>query len=85
MTTEGLLIYSLDSGVTFDPFDLSADVTPEGIEAALNDAHYSSAVMMSFKLNEKDLISRCLEAVPMADSKNLDPPENEATPLIRTL
>ena len=55
--------------MTFDPFDLSADITPESIETALNDAHYSSAVMMSLKLNEKEMISRCLEAVPIADSK----------------
>lgn len=69
VTTEGLLIYSLDSGVTFDPFDLSEDITPDNIELALNNAHYSNAVMMSFKLNEKQLITRSLEAVPPTDSK----------------
>lgn len=69
MTTEGLLIYSLDTGITFDPFDLSEDINPDAIELALNSAHYSNAVMMSFKLNEKQLITRSLEAVPPADSK----------------
>lgn len=71
VTTEGLLIYALDSGVTFDPFDLSEDITPDGIELALNSAHYSNAVMMSFKLNEKQLIIKSLEAVPPADSKTM--------------
>lgn len=75
VTTEGLLIYSLDSGITFDPYDLSVDINPDSIEVALNNAHYSDALMMSFKLNEKELISRSLEAVPTTDSK----PYNNAT------
>ena len=55
--------------MTFDPYDLSADVNLDSVEAALNNARYSEAVMMSFKLNEKKLIGRGLEAVPADDSK----------------
>lgn len=62
-------MYSLDSGITFDPYDLSVDITPDSIGVALNNGHYSNALMMSFKLNEKELISKSLEAVPTADSK----------------
>ena len=72
VTTEGLLVYALDSGISFDPFDLTEDITPDSIELALNNAHYSSAVMMSFKLNEKKLIAKSLESVPPADSKAWD-------------
>jgi periodic tryptophan protein 2 len=64
-------MYTLDSGVTFDPFDLSADVNPDSIEVALKGAHYSDAVMMSFKLNEKPLITRSLEAIPLPDGEQI--------------
>ncbi len=55
--------------MTFDPYDLSVEVDPESIELALSNARYSDAVMMSFKLNEKKLISRSIEAIPFDDSK----------------
>ena len=64
--------------MTFDPFDLSMDVDPEGIELSLSNACYSDAVMMSFKLNETELIARSMEAVPYDDSKY------SRTPKIRT-
>ncbi len=66
-TTEGLLIYTLDGGVVFDPFDLSVEVTPEGIGNAFREKRFSSALVMSFRLNEHDLIVKALEAVPIDD------------------
>jgi periodic tryptophan protein 2 len=30
-TTEGLVTYSLDTSVSFDPFELDIDITPENI------------------------------------------------------
>jgi len=70
VSTEGLLIYSLDSGVTFDPFDLASEVTPEGVERALVKRSYSAAVMMSLRLNEKELIAQSVEAVPIDDGES---------------
>ena len=69
VSTEGLLIYSLDGGVMFDPYDLSMDVTPEGVASAIKERKFSDALMMSFRLNERQLIVRSMEAIPMRDSE----------------
>ena len=45
-TTEGLLVYSLDESLTFDPFDLDEDVTPDAIAKALREKNYSKAVLV---------------------------------------
>lgn len=63
-TTEGLLIYSLDSGLIFDPFELDIDVTPSNIRKTLHQKEYTMAIIMAFKLNEKKLIQEVIEAVP---------------------
>uniref|UniRef100_A0A8C8AQ47 Periodic tryptophan protein 2 homolog n=1 Tax=Otus sunia TaxID=257818 RepID=A0A8C8AQ47_9STRI len=63
-TTEGLLIYSLDSGLIFDPFELDVDVTPSNIHKTLHQKEYAMAIIMALKLNEKKLIQEVIEAVP---------------------
>ena len=35
VSTEGLLLYSLDANMTFDPFELDIDVTPTNIRKEL--------------------------------------------------
>ena len=47
-TTEGLLIYSLDSSLIFDPFDLDIEITPKTIKETLANSTHS---------NKKDLLS----------------------------
>jgi len=64
-TTEGLLIYGLDENLTFDPFDLDEDITPDTIQATLSKSEYTKALLMSLHLNEEDLIRKCLESVPV--------------------
>ncbi|XP_076300716.1 periodic tryptophan protein 2 homolog [Lasioglossum baleicum] len=66
-TTEGLLIYSLDVGMVFDPFELELGITPETVKMTLNGREYTKALMMSIKLNEKLLIKRVLENIPTSD------------------
>ncbi|KDO23505.1 hypothetical protein SPRG_11427 [Saprolegnia parasitica CBS 223.65] len=63
-TTEGLLIYSLDETLTFDPFDLDEDITPDTIRATLARHEFTKALLMSLHLNEEPLIRLCLESVP---------------------
>jgi periodic tryptophan protein 2 len=67
-TTEGLLIYSLDTAYadTFDPFDLDLDVTPQNILALLSprEPEHLKALVMAFRLADSSLIRRCYEAVP---------------------
>uniref|UniRef100_H3CZ41 PWP2 small subunit processome component n=1 Tax=Tetraodon nigroviridis TaxID=99883 RepID=H3CZ41_TETNG len=63
-TTEGLLIYSLDGTMVFDPYDLDLDVTPLSIRQQLRRQEWASAIILAFRLNEKDLKQEVLETVP---------------------
>ena len=45
-TTEGLLIYSLDSGMMFDPFQLEMNVTPDSIKKTLAEGDFSKGDQM---------------------------------------
>ncbi|KAI4227918.1 MAG: hypothetical protein L6R36_002068 [Xanthoria steineri] len=63
-STEGLLVYSLDSTLQFDPFDLDMDVTPASTLEALAGRLYLQALIMSFRLNESSLLKRVFEAIP---------------------
>ena len=69
-TTEGLLVYSLDQNVTFDPFELDTTVTGQRVRQAVTDHEYLSAVMMAFRLNEHRLICHAVQNVPPTDSTN---------------
>ena len=66
-STEGLLVYSLDSVLQFDPFDLDLDITPSSTIAAMDSKDYLRALVMAFRLNERPLIRRVYEAIPVAD------------------
>ncbi|XDV15061.1 hypothetical protein PO909_015205 [Leuciscus waleckii] len=63
-STEGLLIYSLDASLVFDPYDLDMDVTPKSIRRQVTKKEWASAILLSFRLNEIPLIREVLEAVP---------------------
>ncbi|KAH6626884.1 WD40-repeat-containing domain protein [Chaetomium sp. MPI-SDFR-AT-0129] len=67
-STEGLLIYSLDSTVQFDPFDLNMEITPASTLAVLErERDYLKALVMAFRLNEAGLIQRVFQAIPYTD------------------
>ncbi|KAH7357806.1 WD40-repeat-containing domain protein [Plectosphaerella cucumerina] len=66
-STEGLLIYSIDNVVQFDPFDLNMEITPASTLAVLEDKDYLKALVMSFRLNEAGLIKRVFLAIPYTD------------------
>lgn len=63
-STEGLLIYSLDAALVFDPYDLDIDVTPTSIRQQITKKEWASAILLSFRLNEILLIREVLEAIP---------------------
>ncbi|GCB77078.1 hypothetical protein scyTo_0018424, partial [Scyliorhinus torazame] len=63
-STEGLLIFSLDGSVVFDPFDLDEDVTPSSVRHVLRQKEFTTAIMMAFRLNEDKLTLEVLESVP---------------------
>ncbi|KAI8911003.1 WD40-repeat-containing domain protein [Gorgonomyces haynaldii] len=66
-TTEGLLIYTLDNTIHFDPFDLELDITPLTIKHTLNQKDYLKALVMSFRLGEKHLIEQVYHGIPVSD------------------
>ncbi|GAO18587.1 uncharacterized protein UV8b_03129 [Ustilaginoidea virens] len=67
-STEGLLIYSLDSAVEFDPFDLSMEITPAATLGVLEaEGDCLKALVMAFRLNEAGLMKRVFQAVPAPD------------------
>lgn len=68
-STEGLLIYSIDDSLIFDPIDLDIDVTPENTLSCLGEGEYLNAVAMAFRLNEVYLIQKVYESIKKEDIK----------------
>ena len=67
-TTEGVMIYSLDSNLTFDPFEFGMEVTPELMKRSLSEGEYSMALLLALRLNVSDLIQQVLESTPTGQS-----------------
>jgi periodic tryptophan protein 2 len=64
-STEGLLIYGLDTTPLFDPFDLDVTVTPASTLHVLhNEEDYLKALVMAFRLNEAPLVRQVFEGIP---------------------
>ncbi|XP_004602545.1 periodic tryptophan protein 2 homolog [Sorex araneus] len=66
-TTEGLLIYSLDTQLLFDPYQLDTSVTPARVRAALRQLDFTRALLMALRLGERPLVQEALEAVPWGE------------------
>ena len=66
-STEGLLVYSLDEAIQFDPFDLDISITPASTLQAIKEKDFLLAFIMAFRLNEHPLIRRVYEVIPVTD------------------
>ncbi|XP_037272246.2 periodic tryptophan protein 2 homolog [Rhipicephalus microplus] len=66
-TTEGVLVYSLDNTLVFDPFELEQGVTPATIRAAAREKDYVRAVVAAFRLNEDELTMEVIEGIPVGE------------------
>ncbi|KAH6707473.1 periodic tryptophan protein-like protein 2 [Leptodontidium sp. MPI-SDFR-AT-0119] len=67
-STEGLLIYSLDTTPLFDPIDLDLEVTPASTLNVLErEKDYLKALVMAFRLNETSLLRQVFEGIPYTD------------------
>ncbi|CAI4210364.1 unnamed protein product [Parascedosporium putredinis] len=65
---DGLLIYSLDNHLQFDPFDLNMEITPASTLAVLHtERDYLKALVMAFRLNEASLVKQVFLSVPHTD------------------
>lgn len=82
-TTEGLLIYSLDRGIVFDPLNLSLEVTPKAARECIEQQEYATALLMALKLNEVKLIEEIIEQIPHNESKCRTKISNETNNFIR--
>ena len=67
VTSEGLLVYSLDRHLVFDPFLLETKITPQSIRKSLSNKLYGKAIIAAFKLNEKGLIREVFEQIPVSN------------------
>ena len=76
-TTDGLLLYSQSDFAIFDPIDLDINITPKSIVKELRNECYAKALIMSIKLNDKELIQSVIESVP---STNISICVEELTP-----
>jgi periodic tryptophan protein 2 len=64
-STEGLLIYSVDTMPAFDPIDLDLAVTPASTLHVLEkEKDYLKALVMAFRLNEAPLLRQVFERIP---------------------
>lgn len=65
-STEGLLVYSQDDTLLFDPLDLDIDVTVKTTIDTLKEEKYLTALIMAFRLNERFLVQRVYESIPVS-------------------
>ncbi|KAM7454198.1 hypothetical protein BLSTO_05046 [Blastocystis sp. subtype 1] len=63
-SSQGLMVYSLDPSLAFDPFDLTEDVTPDAIRYALAGEEWAKALIYALHLNEEELIRQVLQSIP---------------------
>jgi periodic tryptophan protein 2 len=63
-STIGLLIYSIDDSLVFDPFELGEDTTPKALEFAISEKRYGRALLVALHLNETEFILKALENTP---------------------
>lgn len=66
-STEGLLVYSVDQDLQFDPFELDIDITRASTLKAVEAGQYLRALIMGFRLNEQFLLRRIFEAIPLTE------------------
>ncbi|MES1911582.1 MAG: hypothetical protein MHM6MM_003994 [Cercozoa sp. M6MM] len=66
-TSAGLLVYSLDTELSFDPHDLSEEVTPQTVHKLLRKGETAKALLVACRLGERPLMAQCVEHVSRDD------------------
>ena len=61
------MLFSLDSGLVFDPVDLGEEVTPQSVHSALEGGSWSRALGLALRLRDVQLLQRVIMAVPPAE------------------
>jgi len=72
-TTEGLVVYSLASSLvenqTFNPYQIDETVTLDSIIANLKEENYSTALILSLRMNEPEVIKQVFKCIPIESVK----------------
>lgn len=63
-TTEGVVMYSLDEGLMFDPTDLGTDVTPAAVHTAIRRGASLQAMLLALRLAQPDLLQHAILSTP---------------------
>ena len=66
-STEGLLVYTLDNALILDPINITAEVTPQAVEARLQQSDYAQALVMGLHLGEQDILTKVYRTIPAAE------------------
>lgn len=61
---EGVLLYSLDEGLVFDPTDLGVEVTPGAVHAAAARRAWLQAFLLALRLNQPPLLRHVILSTP---------------------
>lgn len=64
VSTEGVIVYSLDKANMFDPFELDTSITPIALRKSLQSNDFGKALMQSLRLNDKSLLQEVIECTP---------------------
>lgn len=64
LTDEGLVIFSRDETLFFDPLDLEMEVTPQKTAELLQGGEYLRSFIMALRLNIPSLTEQIFEAIP---------------------
>jgi periodic tryptophan protein 2 len=64
VTTEGLLVFSIDESFVFDPFDLDVETTPQTTWDTLKQGQPLKALVMALKLGLPDLLEKIFHQMP---------------------
>ena len=64
-TTEGCVVYSLDSDSLFDPYQLSTEISPQSTCQLVQQTSFQLALIYSLKLNQSKLVRFCVESTPV--------------------
>ena len=64
VSNEGLLIYTLDDDMVFDPISMTEDITPKRVLSNLFEGKHAVALLISLHLNESTLVKQVIEGTP---------------------
>ena len=59
------MVYALDGGLVFNPYDFAVEVTPQAVLDFLDGGELVQALQMALRLNERDMLLRVIQSVPI--------------------